>query len=737
MKYQAFLTRALLTLLTVAFAAGDWSISPVGGPDTPIVGTYENYTDIIDGTLLQGYLSVPPTLAIDEPPPMLLPAIIILHDAGGLDLYEQQRATIIAQQYGYAAFAADVFGYYAELPPEDAPWAVRGAFSGRYTNNSTLFAQRIQAAIDHVQSMEFVDASRVGMVGYCMGGTGVVHYLNVKGEASESKSESDVPASPPLLAGAVGVHPSLLGEGPGPVGTIDIPSLHLTGGADFLTGPASMEKLEEDMNAGRNVNVMAPWETVRYANIFHGFSNWFAGENYDERADARSWHSQMTFFEEIFDGDVTVEIPEADISPQEVAYVDSMDGDYPLIGHLSTPSGSEGTNLPVIVVLPDSSTSHELTFLAQMAEGIGSHTFVADTFSSLGDLGGLSETELKEMFHSDTSKYLSRIRAAINHVKTIPGADPTNVALFGSGFGGTGAMYYALETGVSDIAAEDNMKAIASFGGELDKVANATVGMVPESPPPGNSWGSVGGGSSGSSEWSSGSSESGNTDEPVWGTDNDMPDGPPSDFKDDFGSVLDELLEETPEIPAIQDGGPGRQLRVGARSNHNAHNHNNNKNKFQAHNSRTNRFAMVTPNQPQILIQSGVDADSMKDVIQIEQTLIAMGANYELSRFSDMEKVTVPGDAGATMRPFNQLTTILTEVFDQSGGGDETNETGTGPDNAAPMTTSPSKAPTVADPIDASATAGPTASPTAFSSAVSATTSAGIMLAALSVVLMI
>jgi dienelactone hydrolase len=174
--------------------------------------------------------------------------------------------------------------------------------------------------------------------------------------------------------------------------------------------------------------------------------------------------------------------------------------------------------------------------------------------------------------------YLSRIRAAISHVKTMPGVDSSNIALVGFGSGGTGAMYYALQTGVSDIAAEDSVKAIASFHGHLDRVAIATAGMVPE---------------------------------------NDSAEG------------------------AQAWGGNSRELATGS------------------------------PYQPQILIQSGVGADSMKDIIQIESTLISLGANYELTRFSDTgDNFTVWGDenynAVASSRSFDQLRTVLAEAFGPS-----------------------------------------------------------------------
>ena len=593
-KFKAF-PLLLATAFTVGATAtnAEAVLTPAGGPETSTDGKYQNYTDFADGELLQGFLSIPQGIDSDSSLPgasAKLPAIIVLHDASGPDLYEQQRATIISQQYGYVGFAADIFGFYAELPPEDAPWSIRGAFTGQYTNNATLFTQRIQAALDFVQALDYVDATKVGLVGYCMGGTGVVHYVNVMGEAVEV---GDVP---PLAAGAVSVHPALTPDGPGPNGSIDVPTLFLTGGADFLTGPASMEKLESDMKAGHNQDGVAPWESVRYAKINHAFSNWFSGR-YDERADARSWYSQMNFFAGVFSDttvDTTVvEQPIVTLSSEEVDYTDPMGSD--LKGYLHTPPNADiSQSLPIIVILPHTTDrSYEESRAAKLSLDAGYYTFEADAYTTND---------------SDMNLQLSRIRAAISHVKTIPGVDPSNIALVGFGSGGTGAMYYALQTGVSDIAAEDSVKAIASFHGHLDRVAIATVGMVPEN-------------------------ESAEGDAQAW-------------------------------------GGDSRKL------------------------------AAVSPHQPQILIQSGVDADSMKDIIQIESTLISLGTNYELTRFSDtVDNFTIWGDenynAVASSRSFDQLRTTLAESFGPSESGNDAYPEPQDPAEGDDTTSSSSHVPTL------------------------------------------
>lgn len=182
-----------------------------------------NYTDS-EGVLLQGFLSKPSNDEQNQ-----YPAVIILHDQDGPDAYEQQRATLVAQELGYIGFAADIYGFGVELPEDDGTWGgPRAEFIQSYLGNATLISTRIQAAVDYIQSLEYVDSTKVALIGYCFGGTGVVHYLNTRGSDS-------------TVAGACGVHPSLMGDWGGPSGSIHVPALFLTGGSDFLTGPEASE----------------------------------------------------------------------------------------------------------------------------------------------------------------------------------------------------------------------------------------------------------------------------------------------------------------------------------------------------------------------------------------------------------------------------------------------------------------------------------------------------------------
>jgi dienelactone hydrolase len=80
-------------------------------------------------------------------------------------------------------------------------------------------------------------------------------------------------------------------------------------------------------------------------------------------------------------------------------------------------------------------------------------------------------------------------------------------------------------------------------------------------------------------------------------------------------------------------------------------------------------MSMASSAQPQILVQSGVGSDEiMNDVTKLETTLIEIGANYELTRFSDAKgKFTDFGsdayNSRATARSFEQVQSLLKEVF--------------------------------------------------------------------------
>lgn len=126
--------------------------------------TAEEYFDI-DGFQLVGYKATP-TLAVDE----IVPAVVIVPDWDGVNAYEQQRASMLAD-LGYVSFAADIFGIDDQ---EVETMERRIELTTLYRSNVTLFIQRIKAAINLVKSFEGVDPDNVAVIGYCFGGSGVL-----------------------------------------------------------------------------------------------------------------------------------------------------------------------------------------------------------------------------------------------------------------------------------------------------------------------------------------------------------------------------------------------------------------------------------------------------------------------------------------------------------------------------------------------------------------------------------
>lgn len=157
----------ILSFLQVTSGASADILIPAGSPDTIINVVATNYTDA-EGAVLQGFLSLPDNFKEGEKKP----AVIILHDSSGADTYEQQRVSILSNDWDYVGFAADIFGVDAELPPPDAPWGEGQQLIMSFHDNSTLFVMRIQAAINFVQGLDEVDETKVAIMGYCFGGTG-------------------------------------------------------------------------------------------------------------------------------------------------------------------------------------------------------------------------------------------------------------------------------------------------------------------------------------------------------------------------------------------------------------------------------------------------------------------------------------------------------------------------------------------------------------------------------------
>ncbi|TCZ64192.1 dienelactone hydrolase family protein [Flaviaesturariibacter aridisoli] len=98
------------------------------------------------------------------------PAIVVVPEWWGLTDYAKMRARQLAD-LGYMAIALDMYGDgKVAANPQEAQ-----ALAMPFYTNPALFAGRIDAALTYLRSRTEADSSRLGAMGYCFGGSAVLH----------------------------------------------------------------------------------------------------------------------------------------------------------------------------------------------------------------------------------------------------------------------------------------------------------------------------------------------------------------------------------------------------------------------------------------------------------------------------------------------------------------------------------------------------------------------------------
>jgi carboxymethylenebutenolidase len=211
------------------------------------------------------YVSLPET---DRPAPGV---IVIQGQSGVEDFLEVTR--MIARQ-GYVAAAPDLFH---RDPPEcrdDGP-----ARRARLRDSTVI--DDVNASISFLKSHRLVDAGRLGIVGFCMGGR--VVYLMAA-------------ATPDLKAGVMyygsdTMRPWGFGRSAFErTSEIGCPILGHFGADDENPSPADMRKLEAELT-----RFGKPHEFYSYPDAAHAFAN-LGSPKYREHAAGASWPRTFVFF---------------------------------------------------------------------------------------------------------------------------------------------------------------------------------------------------------------------------------------------------------------------------------------------------------------------------------------------------------------------------------------------------------------------------------------------------------
>jgi len=202
--------------------------------------------------------------------------VLVAHEGGGMTGHPKERARMLAE-LGYAAFAMDTFGE-AIRSQDQAMAHVKSLM-----NDLPTLRARADAALALLKSQPNVEATRVGAIGFCFGGTTVL-------ELARGGAE---------LSCVVGFHAGLQTSAPEDAKNIRCPVLICTGTNDPIVNAEHRDAFAAEMTAGG-----VDWRMILYGGVGHSFTNReidaykFPGFRYDARADQRSWRAMLDLFEE-------------------------------------------------------------------------------------------------------------------------------------------------------------------------------------------------------------------------------------------------------------------------------------------------------------------------------------------------------------------------------------------------------------------------------------------------------
>ncbi len=263
--------RRTTTILFLSFAL---LAAACGGDDaadssTKVVTETVTYKD--GDTELQGFL------AYDANAKGKRPGILVIHEWWGLQGHPKERAERLAGM-GYVALCVDMYGdgKVTDDPKQAGAWA--GAFYGDRAGHGRA---RLKAGHDLLAGHERVDASQMGAMGFCYGGS-------VALEAAWAGWG---------LKGVVCFHGTLTTPTDEDAKNVKAAVLVCNGAADAWVGPDKVKAFEAAMAKHGLVH-----DVVSYEGAVHAFTNPGADARemdnvkYHEAADEQSWEAMTAFW---------------------------------------------------------------------------------------------------------------------------------------------------------------------------------------------------------------------------------------------------------------------------------------------------------------------------------------------------------------------------------------------------------------------------------------------------------
>lgn len=224
-----------------------------------------------DGLRMLGYLAVDPARA------GLRPAVLVAHEAPGLDDFNRERCRKLAE-LGYTAFAIDYHGEGEII----ADRAVITARMQALAANPQRLRARVGAALDALRAQSRIDVGRIAAIGYCFGGTVVLEL---------ARSGADI-------AAVAAFHAGLGTARADDAKHIRAKILVCNGVADPIVPLEQRVAFEREMEQGG-----VDWQLHVYGGTGHAYTRPAAaalgipGFAYNPEADQRSWQSMLALFD--------------------------------------------------------------------------------------------------------------------------------------------------------------------------------------------------------------------------------------------------------------------------------------------------------------------------------------------------------------------------------------------------------------------------------------------------------
>lgn len=208
------------------------------------------------------------------------PGVLVVHEWKGPNPYQKKRAEELAAQ-GYVAFAIDMYG--KGIRPTTHEEAAK--LSGMYRQDRKLMRARIGAALDRFKQHAMLDASKIGAIGFCFGGTTVIEL---------ARSGADV-------KGIVSFHGGLDSPNPADGKNIKGKVLVLHGADDQFVPAEDIAKMQKEFRDAK-----VDWQMIYYGGAVHSFTVPDAGNDpskgmaFSPDAARRSNEAMLAFFREVF-----------------------------------------------------------------------------------------------------------------------------------------------------------------------------------------------------------------------------------------------------------------------------------------------------------------------------------------------------------------------------------------------------------------------------------------------------